>query len=141
MSAWFSGVGQFLGDVCVLVVDLGAVVPVQVSHLRVHDALVGGREHLGRWHVLVVPRVAVAANDITTMYAYVEGKMKDRRSSTIPWRYQSKGRTLAEPQDTIWIRCCRGDRSIVAFESVLAITSRKYKRNFATPLPKLLTKH
>ena len=86
MSAWFSGVGQFLGDVCVLVVDLGAVVPVQVSHLRVHDALVGGREHLGRWHVLVVPRVAVAAN-VITMYAYVQEEMKDRTSSTIPWRH------------------------------------------------------
>ena len=44
----------------VSVVDLLAVVPVQALHLRVHDALVGRREHLGRGHVLVVPRVAVA---------------------------------------------------------------------------------
>ena len=42
------------------VVDLGAVVPVEAPHLGVHDALVGGGEHLGRGHVLVVPRVAVA---------------------------------------------------------------------------------
>ena len=44
----------------VSVVDLLAVVPVQALHLRVHDALIGRREHLGRGHVLVVPRVAVA---------------------------------------------------------------------------------
>ena len=66
MSAWFSGVGQFLGDACVLVVDLGAVVPVEAPHLGVHDALVGGGKHLGRGHVLVVPRVAVA--EITCKY-------------------------------------------------------------------------
>ena len=42
------------------VVDLGAVVPVEAPHLGVHDALVGGGKHLGRGHVLVVPRVAVA---------------------------------------------------------------------------------
>merc|ERR1719422_379944 len=45
----------------VSVVDLLAVVPVQALHLRVHDALIGRREHLGRGHVLVVPRVAVAS--------------------------------------------------------------------------------
>ena len=42
------------------VVDLLAVVPVEALHLRVHDGLVRRGEHLGRGHVLVVPRVAVA---------------------------------------------------------------------------------
>ena len=46
--------------VCASIVDLGAVVPVEASHLGVHDALVRGRKHLGRGHVLVVPCVAVA---------------------------------------------------------------------------------
>ena len=48
------------------IVDLGAVVPVEAPHLRVHDALVGGGKHLGRGHVLVVPGVAVA--EITCKY-------------------------------------------------------------------------
>ena len=42
------------------IVDLGAVVPVETPHLRVHDALVRGGKHLGRGHILVVPCVAVA---------------------------------------------------------------------------------
>ena len=49
------------------IVDLGAVVPVEAPHLRVHDALVGGGKHLGRGHVLVVPCVAVA--EITCKYS------------------------------------------------------------------------
>ena len=47
MVLWSWPISGSRFNVCALVVDLGAVVPVEVSHLRVHDALVGGGEHLG----------------------------------------------------------------------------------------------